>query len=85
MQRADEVFAKARVEDPPKLLDAIIPSRVVSIGPHAQRPDNLDGPSFLTSASPQGPRDWYLSVNAPMPVFELVEQFPRLCKIGAPE
>jgi type VI secretion system protein ImpJ len=29
--------------------------------------------------------DWYLSVSASLPPYELVEQFARLCKIGAPD
>lgn len=81
--RADEVFAKleAMIRD---LLDAIIPSRVVSIGLTRKTPTTWTG-QFLEERIVGDAADWYLSVNAPMPAFELVEQFPRLCKIGAPD
>lgn len=81
--RADEVFAK--LESTIRgLLDAIIPSRVVSIGLTRESTTTWAG-QFLDERIVEGAADWYLSVNAPMPVFELVEQFPRLCKIGAPD
>jgi type VI secretion system protein ImpJ len=81
--RADEVFAKleSMVRD---LLDAIIPSRVVSIGLTRKTPTTWTG-QFLDERIVGDTADWYLSVNAPMSAFELVEQFPRLCKIGAPD
>ncbi|ACR31500.1 type VI secretion system baseplate subunit TssK [Burkholderia glumae] len=81
--RADEVFAQleSMIRD---LLDAIIPSRVVSIGLTRKSPTTWSG-QFLDERIVGDAADWYLSVNAPMPVFELVEQFPRLCKIGAPD
>ncbi|WP_179402245.1 type VI secretion system baseplate subunit TssK [Burkholderia guangdongensis] len=81
--RADEVFAKleSTIRD---LLDAIIPSRVVSIGLTRQTPTTWTG-QFLDTRIVDDAVDWYLSVNAPMSAFELVEQFPKLCKIGAPD
>ncbi|WP_175909931.1 MULTISPECIES: type VI secretion system baseplate subunit TssK [unclassified Burkholderia] len=81
--RADKVFTKleAMIRD---LLDAIIPSRVVSIGLTRQSPTTWTG-QFLDERIVEGAADWYLSVNAPTPAFTLVEQFPRLCKIGAPD
>lgn len=81
--RADEVFAKleSMIRD---LLDAIIPSRVVSIGLTRKSPTTWAG-QFLDSRIVEDSADWYLSVNAPMSAFQLVEQFPRLCKIGAPD
>ncbi|KGC70171.1 hypothetical protein DP57_6113 [Burkholderia pseudomallei] len=81
--RADEVFAKleSMIRD---LLDAIIPSRVVSIGLTRKTPTTWTG-QFLDERIVGDAADWYLSVNAPMSAFELVEQFPRLCKIGAPD
>ncbi|MBR8070474.1 type VI secretion system baseplate subunit TssK [Burkholderia cenocepacia] len=81
--RADEVFAK--LESLIRtLLDAIIPSRVVSIGLTRKGPTTWTA-QFLDERIVADAADWYLSVNAPVPAFELVEQFPRLCKIGAPE
>ncbi|MBB5447152.1 MULTISPECIES: type VI secretion system baseplate subunit TssK [unclassified Paraburkholderia] len=81
--RADEVFAKleAMIRE---LLDAIIPSRVVSIGLTRKSATTWAG-QFLDERIVEGAADWYLSVNAPMPAFELAERFPRLCKIGAPD
>lgn len=80
---ADDVFAK--LESMIRtLLDAIIPSRVVSIGLTRQSPTGWSG-QFLDERIVEGAADWYLSIHAPLPVFELVEQIPRLCKIGAPD
>ncbi|WP_322038669.1 type VI secretion system baseplate subunit TssK [Burkholderia diffusa] len=81
--RADKVFTKleAMIRD---LLDAIIPSRVVSIGLTRQSPTTWTG-QFLDERIVEDAADWYLSVNAPTSAFTLVEQFPRLCKIGAPD
>ncbi|GBH25763.1 type VI secretion system baseplate subunit TssK [Burkholderia vietnamiensis] len=81
--RADEVFARLETMIR-ELLDAIIPSRVVSIGLTRNGPATWTG-QFLDERIVADAADWYLSVNAPMPAFELAEQFPRLCKIGAPD
>jgi type VI secretion system protein ImpJ len=81
--RADEVFGK--LESLIRgLLDAIIPSRVVPIDLTRKGPTTWSG-QFLDERITTDEADWYLSVSAPMPAFELVEQFPRLCKIGAPD
>jgi type VI secretion system protein ImpJ len=81
--RADEVFAEleALIRE---LLDAIIPSRVVSIG-LARRDTTTWSGQFLDERIATEAADWYLSVNASLPAFELIEQIPRLCKIGAPD
>lgn len=81
--RADEVFAtlESMILD---RLNAIIASRVVSIGLTRKSPTMWTG-HFLDERIAGDAADWYLSINAPMPAFELVEQFPRLCKIGAPD
>ncbi|KVN95728.1 type VI secretion system baseplate subunit TssK [Burkholderia ubonensis] len=81
--RADEVFAKLE-STIRALLDAIIPSRVVSIGLTRKGSTTWTG-QFLDERIVADAADWYLSVNAPMPALELVERFPRLCKIGAPD
>ncbi|PLZ04037.1 type VI secretion system baseplate subunit TssK [Burkholderia sp. WAC0059] len=80
--RAHEVFAKLEtlIRD---LLDAIIPSRVVPIGLTRKSPTTWTG-QFLDERLRAG-ADYYLSVNARLAPFELVEQLPRLCKIGAPD
>ena len=82
-ERSNEVFAKleAMIRE---LLDAIIPSRVVSIGLASKTPTTWAG-QFHDERLVSGPVDWYLSVNASSAAFDLVEQVPRLCKIGAPE
>lgn len=81
--RADDVFAKLEtmIRD---LLDAIIPSRVISINLTRRGPTAWTG-QFLDDRILADSTDWYLSVNAPLPAFELTEQFPRLCKVGAPD
>ncbi|MCA8016927.1 type VI secretion system baseplate subunit TssK [Burkholderia metallica] len=66
------------------LLDAIIPSRVVSVGLSHTATTTWVG-QFRDERIVEGAADWYLSVNAALPAFDLVEQFPRLCKIGAPD
>lgn len=80
---ADDVFGRLEATIR-KLLDAIIPSRVVSIDLTRKGPTTWAG-QFRDERIVENAADWYLSVNAPMPAFELVEQFPRLCKIGAPD
>jgi type VI secretion system protein ImpJ len=81
--RADEVFAKleSMMRD---LLDAIIPSRVVSIGLTHPSVTTWTG-QILDERIADGTADWYLSVNSSLPAIELIERIPRLCKIGAPD
>lgn len=80
--RADEVFVKLEglIRD---LLDAIIPSRVIAVGLTRKNQTTWTG-QFLDERLVAG-ADYYLSVHSAMPSFELVEQLPRLCKIGAPD
>lgn len=80
--RADTVFAKLEttIRD---LLDSIIPSRVISIDLTRKSPTTWMG-QFQDERLIAG-ADYYLSVNAAVAPFELVEQFPKLCKIGAPD
>ena len=65
------------------LLDTVIPSSVVPIA--------LDHPRATLWSGPfNDPRlientDYYLAVRAAMPAHELIDVFPRLCKIGAPD
>jgi type VI secretion system protein ImpJ len=81
--RADEVLAQLETMIR-TLLDTIIPSRVVPIG-LTHKSSTTWAAQFLDSRIVDDAADWYLSVSAPMPAAELVEQFPRLCKIGAPD
>jgi type VI secretion system protein ImpJ len=81
--RAGDVFTK--LESTIRgLLDAIIPSRVVPIGLTRESQTTWTG-QILDERIVEGAADWYLSVNASLPVPELVDQLPRLCKIGAPD
>jgi type VI secretion system protein ImpJ len=81
--RADEVFARLEAKIR-ALLDAIIPSRVVPIALTRKSATTWIG-HFLDERIVTNTADWYLSVSSSLPPFELVEQFPRLCKIGAPD
>jgi type VI secretion system protein ImpJ len=80
---ADGVFARleATIRE---LLDAIIPSRVVSIALTHTGTTTWNG-QFLDERIAANTADWYLSIGSSLPPYELVEQFPRLCKIGAPD
>ncbi|WP_250494348.1 type VI secretion system baseplate subunit TssK [Caballeronia sp. GAWG1-1] len=81
--RADEVFTELEALIR-QLLDAIIPSRVVSIGLSRDNATTWSG-KILDERIASDAADWYLSVNSSLPAFELVERIPRLCKIGAPD
>ncbi|RDS83884.1 type VI secretion system baseplate subunit TssK [Dyella monticola] len=65
------------------LLDTVIPSSVVPIALDRPRSTAWSGlfndPRLVENA------DYYLAVRAAVPAHELLEQFPRLCKIGAPD
>lgn len=81
--RADEIFAKLELQIR-DLLDAIIPSRVVAIALEQKSPTTWKG-HLLDERIVEGAVDWYLSISAPLPASQLVEQVPLLCKAGAPE
>jgi type VI secretion system protein ImpJ len=80
--RAEEIFARLEklIRD---LLDSIIPSRVISIGLTRKSATTWTG-QFLEDRLING-ADYYLSVTAAVAPSELAEQFPKLCKIGAPD
>lgn len=80
--RQGEIFAKLEtlIRD---LLDTSIPSRVVAIG-LARKSATTWAAQFLDDRLVAG-ADYYLSVHATMPPLDLIEQVPRLCKIGAPD
>ncbi|WP_286914543.1 MULTISPECIES: type VI secretion system baseplate subunit TssK [unclassified Pseudomonas] len=67
------------------LLEASLPSRVVALvleQPSANRWQvSLNDPRLL---EPNG-ADFYLSVRCRLPVAQVQSQFPRLCKVGAPQ
>lgn len=80
--KQDEIFTtlEALIRD---LLDAIIPSRVVPIGLTHKSATSWTG-QFKDDRLLEG-ADYYLSVNAALPAFQLIEQIPKLCKIGSPD
>ncbi|RFU45012.1 type VI secretion system baseplate subunit TssK [Paraburkholderia sp. DHOC27] len=80
--RADEIFTQLEVQIR-ELLDSIIPSRVVSIALTRKSPTTWLG-QFLDERLVSD-ADYYLSVNAAVAPFDLIEQLPKLCKIGAPD
>jgi type VI secretion system protein ImpJ len=65
------------------LLDTVIPSRVVPIALERVRGTMWTG-KINEERLVEG-ADYYLSVQAAMPAHALIEQFPRLCKAGAPD
>ncbi|KWH63620.1 type VI secretion protein [Burkholderia anthina] len=65
------------------LLDTVIPSRVVPIALERMRPTTWSG-RINDERLVEG-AEYYLSVQAAMPAHALLEQLPRLCKIGAPD
>ncbi|SAL38933.1 type VI secretion system baseplate subunit TssK [Caballeronia telluris] len=80
--KQDEIFSalEALIRD---LLDAIIPSRVIPIG-LTHKSATLWAGQFKDERLLEG-ADYYLSVNAALPAFQLIEQIPKLCKIGSPD
>ncbi|QRX83117.1 type VI secretion system baseplate subunit TssK [Glaciimonas sp. PAMC28666] len=78
----DLVFGKleASIRD---LLDTIIPSRVIAIGLTQKTPSIWSG--LFNDERLRGGADYYLSVQASVPALQLIEQIPKLCKIGSPD
>jgi type VI secretion system protein ImpJ len=66
-----------------RLVDAVVPSRVVPVALERLRPTIWDG-KILDERLVEG-TEYYLSVQAGMPAHALLEQLPRLCKAGAPD
>jgi type VI secretion system protein ImpJ len=81
-ERQQQVFGKLETLIR-ELLDAIIPSRVIPIG-LAQKNATSWNARFNDERLLAG-ADYYLSVQAAVPAFQLVEQIPKLCKIGSPD
>ncbi|WP_075644275.1 type VI secretion system baseplate subunit TssK [Caballeronia cordobensis] len=65
------------------LLDTVIPSRVVPIA--LQRVRGTMWTGLIEDERLADDADYYLSVQAALPAHTLIEQFPRLCKAGAPD
>ncbi|NIE62732.1 type VI secretion system baseplate subunit TssK [Burkholderia sp. Ax-1719] len=65
------------------LLDAVIPSRVVPVTLERLRTSMWRGQ--INDERLTEDTDYYLSVRASMPAHALLEQLPKLCKMGAPD
>jgi type VI secretion system protein ImpJ len=65
------------------LLETVIPSSVVPIA--LSRPRSTLWSGAFHDERLLEDTDYYLAVRAAMPAHELLEQFPRLCKLGAPD
>ena len=65
------------------LLDTVVPSRVVPIALERIKPTVWTG-KIHDERLVDG-ADYYLSVQSALPAHALLEQFPRLCKAGAPD
>jgi len=65
------------------LLTTIIPSRVIPIDLEQNNSSSWSG-QFKDDRLLSG-ADYYLSVHASLPAWQLIEQFPKLCKIGCPD
>lgn len=67
------------------LLEASLPSRVVTLDLRETAPNHwqarLDDPRLREP----GAADFYLSVRCRLPAAQVQLQFPRLCKVGAPD
>ncbi|MCJ8207126.1 type VI secretion system baseplate subunit TssK [Pseudomonas sp. RGM2987] len=68
-----------------KLLEASLPSRVVALA--LEEPGANRWQVTLNDARLREPdgADFYLSVRSLLPAAQLQDQFPRLCKVGAPD
>lgn len=83
-ERLEEVFPPL-LQTISTLLEASLPSRVIALeltsdGAHRWKVA-LNDPRLC---EPEG-ADFYLSVRCRLPAAQLQEQFPRLCKVGAPD
>lgn len=65
------------------LIDTVVPSRVVPIALERTKPTIWTGK--INDERLVAGADYYLSVQAGLPAHALLEQFPRLCKAGAPD
>jgi type VI secretion system protein ImpJ len=80
--KQDEIFSSLESQIR-ELLDAIIPSRVIPIGLTRKTATTWSG-QFKDDRLLKG-ADYYLSVNSSAPAFQIAEQIPKLCKVGAPD
>lgn len=65
------------------LLDTVIPTVLVVID--LEKVGNTRWIGHLQDSRLDEDTDYYISVRANVPLYELQERFPKLCKIGAPD
>ncbi|HEF4762981.1 TPA: type VI secretion system baseplate subunit TssK [Pseudomonas putida] len=68
-----------------RLLEASLPSRVVALALDGDGANRWKVRLNDGRLCEPGSADFYLSVRCRMPAAQLQQQFPRLCKIGAPD
>lgn len=66
-----------------ELLEASLPSRVISLEMHKINGQQWKAP--LNDSRLREDADFYLSVRSTLPAYQLISQFPALCKVGAPD
>ncbi|WP_122596248.1 type VI secretion system baseplate subunit TssK, partial [Pseudomonas viridiflava] len=67
------------------LLEASLPSRVIALELEEQGANRWQVKLIDPRLREREGADFYLSVRCRLPVVQLQEQFPRLCKIGVPD
>ncbi|MHA6575262.1 type VI secretion system baseplate subunit TssK [Pseudomonas yamanorum] len=67
------------------LLEASLPSRVIALVLEAVGPNRWQVALNDARLRERDGADFYLSVRCRMPAAQLQSQFPRLCKVGAPD
>lgn len=67
------------------LLEASLPSRVIALVMKRKDPNRWQVPLNDPRLRERDGVDFYLSVRCSLPAVQLQEQFPRLCKVGAPQ
>ncbi|MDU3301861.1 MAG: type VI secretion system baseplate subunit TssK [Enterobacter ludwigii] len=66
-----------------ELLETSLPSRVVAL--EMSRPDDHTWKATLHDIRLREEADFWLSVRSDIPLWQLAEQFPDLCKAGSPD
>ncbi|WP_434570062.1 type VI secretion system baseplate subunit TssK [Pseudomonas sp. Z3-6] len=67
------------------LLEASLPSRVIALVLEKKGTNRWEVKLNDERLREAGGADFYLSVRSPLPAAQLQDQFPRLCKAGAPD
>lgn len=65
------------------LLEASLPSRMIAL--EMSRPDDQSWKASLHDLRLRDNADFYLSVRSDIPLWQIAERFPALCKAGTPD